>query len=56
MVEITCKYVNGFDTKECCESCHDDYETYGYDLCFIEIKSKEYSVCCKCAIFIEEKF
>lgn len=31
----------------CCWSCHEDHDTYDYDLCTIETDDGFYEVCCK---------
>lgn len=30
----------------CCDSCHEDAEEYGFDLCEIEVGGDSYWVCC----------
>lgn len=41
-----CRVVSGFDTVNCCTSCHEDVE-YGYCMCWVEIDGKDYEVCCR---------
>lgn len=31
---------------QCCESCHEDSDEWGYDLCSVEHDGKKYEVCC----------
>lgn len=33
--------------EECCGSCHDDDEEFGYEMCEIEREDKTYYVCCR---------
>jgi len=33
-------------TCECCDSCHEDNEGWGYDLCEVAVSGKTYAVCC----------
>jgi len=41
----------------CCESCHIDYEEFGYDLCFVDNPLDEDhsgGVCCAMSIYLGE--
>lgn len=38
--------VYGFDTKNCCVSCHEDYEEFGYDLCELTLPDEIVIECC----------
>ena len=31
---------------DCCDSCHEDYDEEGYEMCMIETKEGYYHVCC----------
>lgn len=47
---MDCGIVPGFDTKDCCISCHEDAEL-GYDLgCTIYTGEGQRKVCCKAAM------
>ena len=46
--KTSCHLVKGWDTTNCCPSCHDDADEYGIEPCNIEIDDKVYYVCCKC--------
>ena len=42
----------------CCESCHIDYEDFGYDLCFVDNPPDEDhsgGVCCTMSLYLEDK-
>jgi len=41
------------DAPSCCDSCHEDADEYGYDLCEVEIGPDEYAVvCCKVSNYL----
>lgn len=49
-----CEEVPGWDTKNCCTSCHDDWAIYGFDPISLEINGEEYHVCCECSNWYNE--
>lgn len=43
-----CHLIEGWDTKDCCPTCHDDAYEYGYEPCEIEYKGETIFICCNC--------
>ena len=51
MTEIeyrTCADVLGWDTSNCCDSCHSDYDEWDYEMCSYEQGNVYYHICCRC--------
>ena len=44
---LECNEVPGWNTKECCPSCHEDAAEAGIEACAIEIDNNDLQVCCK---------
>ena len=38
----------------CCQSCHEDADEWGYDLCYFRFNGIEYEVCCQVMLAYEE--
>lgn len=39
----------------CCLSCHEDEEEYGYDLCCVEADGQDHIICCALAVAFRER-
>lgn len=50
-----CHLVEGWDTNNCCSSCHDDAYEFGIEPCSFEENGKTYFVCCKCKTWHNKK-
>ncbi len=49
-IPMYCHLVPGWDTENCCPSCHSDAD-YGYEATEVEIGGKVMPACCACAIW-----
>jgi len=50
-----CAKVPGWNISDCCESCHEDHDEYGYDLCAITVNGQKLQVCCHVDIWDSEQ-
>jgi hypothetical protein len=39
---------------KCCNSCHEDADEYGYEMCHIYIGSDWYEVCCSVSVAVKD--
>jgi len=48
-----CWDIPGWDTADCCNSCHEDEEQFGINMCSAEFDGEEYDVCCSALRFAQ---
>ncbi len=52
----SCGQLPGWDMGGCCDSCHEDYEDYDYDLIKFVLDGRQFLICCKASHWAREHF
>jgi len=50
-----CHEIQGWDTNQCCSTCHDDAYEYGIEPCEIKLGERTLFVCCKCWKWFDDR-
>jgi hypothetical protein len=46
---VQCSHVPAWDTENCCESCHEDWDRYGIEGLYVIVEGEVLHVCCRAA-------